>query len=189
MSKGYRDLYLRHPLTGERVRIQEHVLIWLLKEGLWQKGIVNAGEGNHIHHIDCDPHNNDPCNLICISNAEHQRIHWNLDEERRKKSLDNLNKYRESRTPEAKKANVLKAQAASVDRMRRLGPTKAQLEGLKKARAARVFRSGPPKELNAEEISEIKSLYPNARGKYNQAKALRDRFGISRGRLQRIANS
>lgn len=32
-------------------------------------------EGKEVHHIDCNPFNNDPANLCVLSKAEHARVH------------------------------------------------------------------------------------------------------------------
>jgi len=34
-------------------------------------------EGFHVHHIDGDPSNNDPSNLVAVSRKDHSRLHWN----------------------------------------------------------------------------------------------------------------
>jgi hypothetical protein len=183
----YKKITVSHPLTGEKLNVQEHVMIWLLKEGLWQKGIVALENGFDVHHKDFNHKNNDPSNLIKLSRAEHRKLHWEKDDAYRMKALEILKKGRESRDPQERLASIKKAKTMAVEKMLRDGPSPAQLEGLKKARAARIFRNGPLKELTSEEIAEIKRLYPKAKGKYNQAKALRERFGISRGRLSRIA--
>lgn len=184
----YRTIDISDKLIDERKAYQLHLVIYLLREGLWQKGTKSLEDGFTIHHIDFNSRNNDPDNLMLVSESEHHKIHWR--ESRRKGSRNGLEEYRQQRTPEEKRARMLKAKAVAVEKMLREGPTPAQLEGLKKARAhAYGGTRVPMKELTAEEIAEIRRLYPAAKGKYNQAKALRVRFGISRGRLLRIASS
>lgn len=45
-----------------------HVLIWEELHG-------PKPPGHDIHHIDNNPTNNDPSNLICITKSDHKRIH------------------------------------------------------------------------------------------------------------------
>ena len=39
--------------------------------------------GEHVHHIDEDPANNDPANLLVLTAAQHRRLHVHYDRIRR----------------------------------------------------------------------------------------------------------
>lgn len=45
--------------------------------------ICGGGEVLHIHHIDCDPTNDDPSNLITLCGICHARVHSGLHREGR----------------------------------------------------------------------------------------------------------
>ncbi len=83
----YRSLMVTHPLTGKRIQVQEHVYIWLLANGLWQKGITRTERGFIVHHKDLDHRNNDIANLQLLSASEHVKLHWDLDREGRSRRV------------------------------------------------------------------------------------------------------
>jgi hypothetical protein len=187
---NYRKLTVSHPVTGIRFQIQTHVFMWLLSNGLWQKGIIEIERGMIVHHKDFNRQNNDPSNLMLMTYSEHGKLHWEHDTERRKRVSEALKQNYATQTPEQRKARIEKAQKASAEKVRREGPSLGQIEGLKKARAAAYGGSrANPKELTQAEIEEIKITYPLIKGKPGRVEQLCREIGISRRRLCRIANA
>ena len=140
----YKCRCYRNPITGESEMLNEHVFIWLLKEGLWQKGICNTPDGYNVHHVDFDRSNNDPDNLVLVSTAEHARIHA----ERRKsfravrdgKFAEAARKTWSLKTPEERAAHMKKAQDAAMEKRKKFEQSDAQKAALKKAVEARRLK-------------------------------------------------
>jgi len=184
----YRFVQVSHPVTGKRISLNEHVYIWLLANGLWQKGNTETPDGCVIHHKDFNPRNNDIANLECLTYSDHNQLHWNRDAERRKAAGKTSRKTWAKKSKEERRRQMESARAAALSKLRKEGPTPAQLEGLKKARAAayggtRIYA----KQLSAEQIAEIKRVYPTIKKKHGAVKALAASYGIERRRLCRIA--
>jgi hypothetical protein len=79
---GYRYIYV------DGVKIAEHRHIVEQREGR------KLASNEVVHHIDGNPFNNDPDNLVVLSPAEHQRLHacspkkrWTPDEKARARAL------------------------------------------------------------------------------------------------------
>ena len=134
--RQYKMVMASHPLTGKRIKVQEHVMIWLLNQGLWQRGTTEVENGYVIHHVDFNPRNNDPSNLALLTYADHNKLHWEHDEERRKRVSASLKRNYASKTPEEKAARIAKARIAAAEKVRLHGPTDAQKENMRKARSA-----------------------------------------------------
>jgi hypothetical protein len=132
----YKKLTVSHPITGEHFQVQEHVMIWLLNKGLWQKGIVTIEAGWYVHHVDFNPHNNDPSNLLLLSSKQHSQLHWDHDAPRRKRVSDSLKKSWDNMNADERKARTEKMRIAAAEKVKREGYTDAQKENIKKARAA-----------------------------------------------------
>ena len=132
----YLLLTVKHPTEERNIQIQMHVYIWLLANGLWQKGQTALKRPFVIHHVDFNPRNNDIANLRCITQSEHTKIHWQHDSETRGERVSRaLKRNYATKTPEEKAARIEKARLASIEKVKRDGPTLAQLEGLRKARS------------------------------------------------------
>lgn len=190
-ANPYRMIMVTHPVTGGRIQVQEHVYIWLLANDLWQKGQTSLERPLVIHHKDFNPRNNDIANLERITQSEHMKIHWDRDRETRGDRVSKaLRKRHATKTPEERAAMVEKARFASIAKVKRDGPTPAQLAGLQKARSFAYggTRTGA-KVLTAEEIAEIRAIYPTIKKKHGAVKGLAERFAIDRRRLCRIALS
>jgi len=63
LSKGYKLVRVGNHYEFEHRVVMERVLGVKLTPNL------------HVHHIDGDPLNNDPKNLVVLTNAEHQKLH------------------------------------------------------------------------------------------------------------------
>lgn len=69
-SNGYIEIYSPdHPNANRRKCVYEHVLVMENKLGRYIK------KGEFIHHIDLNKTNNNPDNLIVLTNEEHARVH------------------------------------------------------------------------------------------------------------------
>src|SRR4051794_4353929 len=83
-SRGWLECGYRY-LCVDGVRIAEHRHIVEQREGR------KLTSNEVVHHVDGDPLNNDPENLVLLSRGEHQRLHaagsirrrWTADEKRR----------------------------------------------------------------------------------------------------------
>lgn len=113
----YISLIRTNPITGEKVKVHEHVYVCLLKEGLWQKGICLTPEGYEVHHKDFNKKNNDADNLELLTCSEHHKIHWEHDkecnDERRKNLSEKMKAYYATTTPEQRRARMAKAVEAA----------------------------------------------------------------------------
>lgn len=69
----YKQIYLEHPNANTQGRVYEHVYIASLALG---KPIP---KGVHIHHVDCNPRNNENTNLVICSSAYHRLLHARTD--------------------------------------------------------------------------------------------------------------
>ena len=142
MAKGsYKCRCYINPVTGRSEQLNEHVFIWLFKEGLWQKGIVNTPEGYNVHHVDFDSSNNDPANLVLVTTKEHAEIHARARKSRRdvrdaRASIAGKSSW-SKKTPEERAAHMKKAQDAARERLKREGPSEAQKASQARAVAAR----------------------------------------------------
>lgn len=58
-----------HPLADVYGYAYEHRLVASGKLGRALRG------DEHVHHVDLDPMNNDPGNLVVLTNAQHRRLH------------------------------------------------------------------------------------------------------------------
>ena len=71
---------------NSHLRKHLHQMVWITERGSIPKGY-------EVHHVDFNRENNDISNLVCITRAEHRRLHADLltDEERqwRKSNLAN----------------------------------------------------------------------------------------------------
>lgn len=133
-KSGYIMISRINPVTGEHVYIHEHVFIFLLKEGMWQKGICSTPEGFHVHHVDFNKTNNDPSNLVMLSHSDHRKIH--SDKEEDKKRGVGLKRNYQTQSFEQRKARVAKAAQASIESKKRNGPSQKTLEAMARARAS-----------------------------------------------------
>jgi hypothetical protein len=61
-----------HPMATQRGFVLEHRLVASMKVGR----MLNKSE--HVHHVDLDPTNNDPSNLVVVDNVQHKQIHWKI---------------------------------------------------------------------------------------------------------------
>lgn len=58
-----------------------------LSREIWKDNFGDIPEGYEIHHIDCDPSNNDIDNLLCLSAEEHHNLHKELLTDEQKQIL------------------------------------------------------------------------------------------------------
>lgn len=71
----YRYLYWYDPSVKAQRGVFEHVHVWTSHYGPMPPGYI-------IHHSDGDRLNNDIDNLRCMSRADHNRLHFTLDDGR-----------------------------------------------------------------------------------------------------------
>lgn len=72
-SNGYVEIYYpNHPNANKRKTVYEHQLIAEKKIGRFLR------KGEVVHHIDMDKSNNNPNNLIVMTNQEHVKLHHML---------------------------------------------------------------------------------------------------------------
>ena len=89
--KFTRDERTGYYLKSTKPRKRLHIYVWEYYNGPVPKGC-------HIHHKDLDKSNNDISNLVCVTRAEHNKIHGDSSkwsEDRLKKARKQLNKARE----------------------------------------------------------------------------------------------
>lgn len=85
-EKFTKDEKTGYYLKSKKPRKRLHIYVWEYYNGPVPKGC-------HIHHKDFNKYNNDISNLVCLTVAEHNRIHAeNMTEERREKLRKNMNK-------------------------------------------------------------------------------------------------
>lgn len=85
-QKFTRDEKTGYYLKSTKPRKRLHIYIWEYYNGPVPKGC-------HIHHKDMNKYNNSISNLVCITRAEHNRIHSeSLSDEERERRRDNMNK-------------------------------------------------------------------------------------------------
>jgi hypothetical protein len=70
--KGYFTVVRPDWWTGETrgKRVFEHHVAYAMAHGL-----TEIPKGMHVHHVDHDPSNNDPSNLLLVTPAEHAALH------------------------------------------------------------------------------------------------------------------
>jgi hypothetical protein len=186
--RQYRSLMVSHPVTGKRISVNEHVYIWLLANGLWKKGKIRPSEGYVIHHKDFNHLNNDIANLECITYSHHNQLHWDRDDDRRKRQGIASRKTWASRSKESRDAQMAKARAASTEKLKREGMTPAQKVAWQKMHAAAYGGTRLcAKQFSVDEVAEIKRLYSEVKGKHGKVLALAERFGVSNRRICRVA--
>lgn len=71
-TKGYWTLTLYLPTKGISISKLEHILIWERWHG------KEVPKGWVIHHLNEDPRDNDPMNLIALPNRLHRELHVQL---------------------------------------------------------------------------------------------------------------
>lgn len=89
--KFTRDERTGYYLKTTKPRTRLHIYVWEYYNGPVPKGC-------HIHHKDLDKSNNDISNLVCVTRAEHNRIHGDSSkwsEERLEKAREQMDKARE----------------------------------------------------------------------------------------------
>ena len=92
---GYWLIYIPgHHLANKSGYVYEHRLVWEEHNGR----LLLSDE--HVHHIDGDPSNNAPENLVAMTKREHHKNHFSTPEARIKKSADAKKRYRD---PEQRK--------------------------------------------------------------------------------------
>jgi HNH endonuclease len=87
-SKGWIEGGYRY-FNVEGVKVAEHRLVVERREGR------KLASGEVVHHVDGDPLNNDPANLVVLSRTEHHRLHatgstrkrWSDEEKARARGL------------------------------------------------------------------------------------------------------
>lgn len=82
-------LYARHTEASQesdRLYFKDHGR--LLHRDVWEYHNGQIPEGHHIHHIDNDPSNNDPENLMLLSTGEHAKVHSGPASEAQKQHLE-----------------------------------------------------------------------------------------------------
>jgi hypothetical protein len=71
-----RDYRVEYALYGSRAdRKKIHKKRAKNRRAFERKGLVEVGDGNHIHHIDGNVHNNKRHNLEVLTNCEHNKKH------------------------------------------------------------------------------------------------------------------
>lgn len=83
-----------HHLANGAGYIPEHRLVWEQTNGRRLK------PNEHVHHIDGNPENNDPSNLIALTKREHAALHGKSEETQLKKSSSLRQTYQD---PDARK--------------------------------------------------------------------------------------
>lgn len=72
--KGYYTIVRPTWYTGSKAkRVFEHHVVWCL-----DNNETEIPKGHEIHHIDVDPSNNDPSNLIALTKKQHYEVHRQL---------------------------------------------------------------------------------------------------------------
>jgi hypothetical protein len=104
-----------------------------LHEEIWMDANGPIPEGAHIHHADHDPLNNDPGNLLCLTEEEHAEEHRESGRER-------------SRTPEALAHLCCVRQAVHHQQVRQDAHV---LAGMHEREAPRDAGSAPPRSRGA----------------------------------------
>ena len=85
-QKFTRDEKTGYYLKSTKPRKRLHIYVWEYYNGPVPKGC-------HIHHKDMNKYNNNISNLVCITRAEHNKIHSeSLSDEERERRRNNMNK-------------------------------------------------------------------------------------------------
>lgn len=99
-----------HPAARSGGYVLEHRLIWEETHGR----LLRLDE--HVHHLDGNPSNNDPANLVALTSDEHVRLHARSHETSKRKSLG---QRRRRQQPGAHERNVDAAKRGWETRRRR----------------------------------------------------------------------
>ena len=176
---NYKRIHVPHPVTGEKVRLQLHVYVWLVANGYWAKGQAEVPKGHEIHHKDFNPFNNDLSNLQLVTNSEHSAIHWQVDRERKRSQF---NARMAALTPEQKKQRARN----HGDAMRRFYASTTE-EDRKTITAAAIAAH---RKLSDDDVREIRRVYATLRGtRTGEIQKLAERFGLkSRQHIRAIVS-
>lgn len=80
--------YRRDKHTGYYLNAKTHKRLHV---AVYENEVGAIPEGYHVHHIDFNKDNNDPSNLVALTNSEHETLHGqNLTEERKERMRENL---------------------------------------------------------------------------------------------------
>ena len=80
MTKRKRDYVHENIWKGTREQKRLRAMRNRNRRIALQKGIAEKGDGTSIHHIDGNPANNDPDNLIILDHCTHTELHGGENE-------------------------------------------------------------------------------------------------------------
>lgn len=73
--------YRRDKSTGYYLNAKTHKRLHV---AVYENEVGEIPEGYHVHHVDFDKNNNEPKNLIALTNSEHEKLHGqNLTDEQK----------------------------------------------------------------------------------------------------------
>lgn len=96
-----------HPHARRGGYVLEHRLVWEKANGR----ILDPSE--HVHHVDGNPLNNDPTNLVALTRRQHVAVHADSKQTSRRKSLG---QKRRMQDPEERKRHSERIRAWWADR-------------------------------------------------------------------------
>lgn len=80
--------YRRDKHTGYYLNAKTHKRLHV---AVYENEVGVIPDGYHVHHIDFNKNNNEPSNLVALTNSEHETLHGqNLTEEKRERKRENL---------------------------------------------------------------------------------------------------